>query len=152
MPLPKQRPTESLSEYSQRLEKAVQKKLEVVQKKVNTDHQRERQKERAKAAKEKKKAKQKAVELEAVRLSKHSKEKRMPRTRPKFGEVVQRPPSFSKVESTESKSLLSAGLLEVAAWNVEEQRSCSLWEPLGVRQQGERRLRGDEEVSRLHMA
>lgn len=28
MPLPKQRPTESLSEYSQRLEKAVQKKLE----------------------------------------------------------------------------------------------------------------------------
>lgn len=70
--------------------------------------------ERAKAAKEKKKAKQKVEELEAVRLWLCLLGKLLPRTRPKFGEVVQRPPSFSKdslksLPEMSKSSALSAG-------------------------------------------
>ncbi|CAL1130369.1 unnamed protein product [Cladocopium goreaui] len=84
-PLPKQRPLETVAEYSRRLQQAVKSKLQVVQKKANTDHQKERQKERARALKDKRRAKASKVSTPAA-----------PSTAPKFGEVVQRPPSFSK--------------------------------------------------------
>eukprot|EP00435_Cladocopium_sp_Y103_P041787 s309_g11.t1 len=85
--LPKQRPLETVAEYSRRLQQAVKSKLQVVQKKANTDHQKERQKERARAVKDKRRARAASKAPKADDAS----------TKPaKFGEVVQRPPSFSK--------------------------------------------------------
>ncbi|CAE7373060.1 unnamed protein product, partial [Symbiodinium necroappetens] len=90
--LPKKKELESMADYSRRLDDAVKSKLQVVQKKANTDHQRQRQKERAKVLKEKKNAKKglktNPTEVPEPLLGRMD--------RPKFGDVVQRPPTFSK--------------------------------------------------------
>lgn len=90
--LPKKKELESMADYSRRLDDAVKSKLQVVQKKANTDHQRQRQKERAKVLKEKKNAKKglktNPTEVPEPLLGSVD--------RPKFGDVVQRPPTFSK--------------------------------------------------------
>ncbi|CAE7443561.1 unnamed protein product [Symbiodinium microadriaticum] len=90
--LPKKKELESMADYSRRLDDAVKSKLQVVQKKANTDHQRQRQKERAKVLKEKKSAK-KGLKTNPTEAP----EPLLGRVdRPKFGDVVQRPPTFSK--------------------------------------------------------
>ncbi|CAK9069088.1 unnamed protein product [Durusdinium trenchii] len=86
--LPNQKPLETAGEYAKRLEREVQKKLQVVQKKASTDHQRQRQKERVKAAKEKRRGK-------AAGAAADEPPPPAPQV-PRFGEVVQRPPSFGK--------------------------------------------------------
>lgn len=81
--LPKQRPGESAKAYSARVDRSLQQHLQASRRKMTTDRQREKRKEREVAKKKK------------AATAKGQVPDRSQPNRPRFGDVVQRPPILS---------------------------------------------------------